>query len=77
MRLSILDHGHRGRARVFLSMLGRRAPDYLKSYMYRPDFFGRRFGALAHEVLRGPSPWSVGEREIFAAYTSRLNQCPH
>jgi hypothetical protein len=26
-------------------------------------------------VLRGPSPWSVGERELFAAFTSKLNQC--
>src|SRR5439155_643566 len=23
----------------------------------------------------GPSEWSVGERELFAAFTSRLNQC--
>jgi len=25
--------------------------------------------------MRGPSEWSVGERELFAAYTSKLNQC--
>ena len=77
MRLSVLDHEHTGRARLFLYVLGRRAPDYLKTLMYRPEFFGREFGAISHEVLRGPSPWSVAEREIFAAYTSRLNQCPH
>ena len=77
MRLSVLDRGQRGRARLFISMLRGRAPDYLKTLMYRPEFFGREFGAIAHEVLRGPSSWSVGEREIFAAYTARLNQCPH
>ena len=83
MRLSILDHGHKGRGRLFLSVLGslpvlgKRVPDYLKAYYYRPDFFGRKFGALSHQVLRGPSPWSVGERELFTAYTARLNQCPH
>lgn len=77
MRLSILDHGHRGRARLLLSALRGRAPDYLKTLMYRPEFFGRRFGAIAHEALRGTSPWSVGERELFASYTSRLNECPH
>lgn len=77
MRLSVLDRGHRGRARLFLSLLRGRAPDYLKTLLYRPAFFGRRFAALAHEVLRGASPWSVGERELFAAYTARLNQCPH
>jgi hypothetical protein len=26
--------------------------------------------------MRGPSEWTVGERELFAAFTSRLNQCP-
>jgi hypothetical protein len=77
MRLSVLHHGHRGRTRLFLSLLGRRAPDYLKTLMYRPEFFGREFARITHEVLRGPSPWSVGERELFAAYTARLNQCPH
>jgi hypothetical protein len=24
----------------------------------------------------GPSDWSPGERELFAAFTSLLNQCP-
>jgi hypothetical protein len=26
--------------------------------------------------MRGPSDWSPGERELFAAFTSLLNQCP-
>jgi len=25
--------------------------------------------------MRGPSEWTVGERELFAAFVSRLNQC--
>jgi hypothetical protein len=27
--------------------------------------------------MRGPSEWTVGERELFAAYTSYLNRCPY
>ena len=26
-------------------------------------------------ALRGPSDWSEGERELFAAFVSSLNQC--
>jgi hypothetical protein len=25
--------------------------------------------------MRGPSDWTVAERELFAAFTSKLNQC--
>jgi hypothetical protein len=42
---------------------------------YRPSFFGGPFCVLTQEMLRGPSDWTVGERESFAALTSRLNQC--
>ena len=76
MRLAVLDNGQRGRARLFMLIMRGRVPDVLKTMMYRPKFFGRRFASVIHEVMRGPSPWSAGERELFAAYTSRLNQCP-
>jgi hypothetical protein len=31
---------------------------------------------LTQQVMRGPSPWSLGERELFAAFVSRVNRCP-
>lgn len=50
--------------------------DVVKTLSYRPELFGRPFSALTHALLRGESTWSVGERELFAAYTARLNKCP-
>ena len=80
MRLRVLDVGQRFVPRWMFKMMTaasrRPAPDVLKTHMYRPGFFGRRSAELTHEAMRGPSSWSVGQRELFAAYTSRLNQCP-
>jgi alkylhydroperoxidase family enzyme len=30
---------------------------------------------FTHAVMRGPSPFSPGERELIAAFTSQKNQC--
>jgi hypothetical protein len=79
MRIKQVETGHRLRNRVFLGfirLVTREEPhDVLKLLHYRPQFFGGPFSGLVHEVMRGPSEWTVGERELFAAYTSRLNQC--
>ena len=42
---------------------------------YRDDLFGRPFSEALQDVMRGPSDWSVAERELFAAFVSSLNQC--
>jgi hypothetical protein len=80
MRLSAVERGHRLPERLKLLLLrlmrGRRVPDVVKTMLYRPEFFGRWMCAWTQAVLRGPSPWSVGERALFGAFTSRLNQCP-
>ncbi len=79
MRLANVTSGHRGAPRFMLGVMRRVAkrepPDILKTLYYRPDFFGMRFSDLTQAVMRGPSEWSVGERELFAAFTSSLNQC--
>jgi hypothetical protein len=79
MHLTVVDEGHRLKHRLLLKLLGlvmrSEPPDVLKVMFYRPKLFGDRFGELCQSVLRGSSEWSVSERELFAAFTSRLNAC--
>jgi hypothetical protein len=78
MRLAKVHRGHGLRDRAVLGvmqlMMGH-APGVVRTLWYRKEFFGRQHSELTQQVMRGPSPWSVGEREIFAAHVSRLNQC--
>ena len=50
--------------------------DVVRTMSYRSELFGRPFSAAMQQVMRGPSDWSVGERELFAAFVSCQNQCP-
>lgn len=50
--------------------------DMRKLLLYRGELFGDPISAAFQAVLRGPSEWSVGERELMAAYVSVQNQCP-
>jgi hypothetical protein len=80
MRLARVRSAHRLPQKLVMLIIrittGFRAPDVVRTLMYRPGFFGRHMNGWTHAVMRGPSEWSVGERELFAAFTSRLNQCP-
>ncbi len=79
MRLAILDSGHAFKAKVllgFIKLVSRREPpDVIKTLKYRPEFFGDPFSSLCQEVMRGPSPWPVGDRELMAAFVSKVNEC--
>jgi hypothetical protein len=79
MRLQRVEHGHRLPQKLILGMIGlvnrRRAPDILRTLFYRPEFLGRPMSKWTQAVMRGASEWSVAERELFAAFTSKLNQC--
>jgi hypothetical protein len=48
----------------------------LKTLGYRSELFGKPFSDALDLAMRGPSDWSPGERELFAAFVSHLNQCP-
>jgi hypothetical protein len=80
MRLAVVERGHRLPQKMLMGVIrllqGQRVPDIVRTILYRPEFFGRPFSACVQAVLRGPSEWSVGERELFAAFVSRLNHCP-
>ena len=43
----------------------------------QPERFLPICGVFTQDVMRGPSPLSVAEREIVATYTSGLNQCQY
>jgi AhpD family alkylhydroperoxidase len=80
MRPAVLEHGHRLRANMFIRLVrllsGQRMDPVAQMALYRPQFFGDPVLTLCAEVLRGPSYWSAAEREYFAVFTSRLNECP-
>ncbi|HEY6452740.1 MAG TPA: carboxymuconolactone decarboxylase family protein [Steroidobacteraceae bacterium] len=79
MRLASLDTGHSFGTKVlfaFIRLVTRQpTPEVLKLVSYRPDFFGAHFKKVAHQAMRGPSAWSVGDRELMAALVSQANAC--
>ncbi|HEX2223820.1 MAG TPA: hypothetical protein VHN15_06420 [Thermoanaerobaculia bacterium] len=80
MRLEKVRKGHALVPRLMMSVyrliFRSPAPDVVRTLLYRPDYFGKPYSQWLQEVMRGPSAWSVGERELIAAFTSRLNHCP-
>jgi len=80
MRLATIRRGNRWPNRLFLRLVAKltrmEPPDVVRTLNYRSGFFGGPFTAVLHPVMRGRSEWTIGERELFAAYTSYLNQCP-
>lgn len=53
---------------------GQPVPGIWRLFAFKPAL-ADRLGALAQEVLRGPSPLTAGFRELLAAYVSSRNQC--
>ena len=79
MRLRILEEGHTAEQKQqFQQMVerGGRVGDMTKLLAYRPAFFGAAFSNWVDAALHQPSAhWTQGERELFAAFVSRLNSC--
>ena len=49
---------------------GFRAPDVVRTLRYRAGIFGDHHSAHTQAVMRGPSQWSVAERELFVQLLS-------
>ncbi len=80
MRLAVVDTGHASDEAAMLAMIRERTGNeplgVVKTLLYRPELFGRPFSDALETAMRGPSEWTPGERELFAGFTSLLNQCP-
>jgi uncharacterized peroxidase-related enzyme len=79
MRLSNLDHGHSlGTKALFVLIRAvSRQPvlDIIKLVKYRADFYGAPMQRITQEAMRGPSEWSVADRELMAAFVAKMNKC--
>jgi alkylhydroperoxidase family enzyme len=49
-------------------------PEIVQLFAFNP-LANKYLAAFTHEVMRGSSGLSVGEREMLAALTSKLNSC--
>ena len=80
MRPRVLDHGYGLGPKLLFRLIrlvsGHPLPDAAKITFYRSDFYGTHAKKFTHEAMRGPSTWSVADRELMAAYVSKVNHSP-
>src|SRR5215469_4173437 len=79
MRLKILNSGYGFGTKVLFALIRmvsrQQVPDAARLVFYRPEFYGAPMKEFTHEAMRGPSAWSVGDRELMAAFVSQMNEC--
>jgi uncharacterized peroxidase-related enzyme len=79
MRLTEVERGDGLANRLLIGFIsvvsGMRLPDAARVAFYHKDFFGRPMGAWTQAAMRGPSPWSVAERELMACMVAKWNAC--
>ena len=79
MRLRILDSGHSFGKKALFAFIRTvsRQPvlDVVKLVSYRSDLYGKPMSKVTQEAMRGPSAWSVGDRELMAAFVAKTNEC--
>ncbi len=79
MRLEVLNKGYTTGTKVLFSLIKVMSryplPDAAKLVFYRPEFYGTPMKKFTQRAMRGPSAWSIADRELMAAYISKLNEC--
>jgi AhpD family alkylhydroperoxidase len=80
VRPGVLDRGYGVGPKLLFRLIrllsGHPVPDAARITFYRADFYGTHAKKLTHEAMRGRSTWSVGDRELMAAYVSKVNDSP-
>jgi hypothetical protein len=79
LRLQKLRNGHGLLRKIQFALMPRAVGfppnDVIRTLAYRQEIFGKAFSGLVQSAMRGPSFWTVAERELFAGYVSARNQC--
>jgi uncharacterized peroxidase-related enzyme len=79
MRLPEVERGDSFRSRALIRIIstvsGIRLPDAARVAFYHKEFVGGALGAWTQSAMRGPSDWTVSERELMAAMVARWNSC--
>ncbi|HEY0883596.1 MAG TPA: hypothetical protein VGD87_18815 [Archangium sp.] len=78
IRLEKVAHGHSLGSRLVLGMMrvvSGKVPDVVRTLLYRREYWGDAYNEVLQTVMRGPSDWPVGERELFASFVANLNRC--
>jgi uncharacterized peroxidase-related enzyme len=77
VRPDVLNHGYSPGTKALFALVrvfsGQPLPDAAKLVFYRPRFYGAQAKRFTHETMRGPSAWSVADRELMAAFVSKVN----
>jgi uncharacterized peroxidase-related enzyme len=79
MRLPEIERGDGFANRLLIRLIsmasGMRLPDAARVAFYHKKFFGVPMGRWTQAAMRGPSPWSVAERELMACMVAKWNAC--
>jgi uncharacterized peroxidase-related enzyme len=67
--------GNRLLIRFISAVSGMRLPDAARVAFYHKNFFSAPLGAWTQAAMRGPSAWSIAERELMAAMVAKWNSC--